>query len=214
MTSYTRSTLDLPVGALHSAFRFRFTNHASTGSFDDWFIDDVQLTSAGAGSPAQMVSFAVSYADGASEGFNDPTLGAQRKAAFECALRTWEGLMGQAYSGESITIDATTHLMGGTGTSATVGSAGPKTICRNYSGLLADNRYGAALANHLHGSDIDSSSAEISGRFNSDLDDATVLGTTDWHYGSESADRSLGGPRRVSLQHPVYSGWATCGSYT
>ena len=44
--------------------------------------------------------------DGANEGFNDPTLGAQRKAAFEYALGLWSAVLGDAYTGETIVVDA------------------------------------------------------------------------------------------------------------
>lgn len=44
MTSYLKSNILLPVGALHSGFKMRISNTASTGSFDDWFVDDVSIT--------------------------------------------------------------------------------------------------------------------------------------------------------------------------
>ena len=66
--------------------------------------------------------------DGVNEGFNDPTLGASRKAAFEYALGLWSAVLGDAYVGEQVVVDAVFNPLGGTGTLATLGSAGPKSF--------------------------------------------------------------------------------------
>lgn len=42
-TTFQQSTLTLPDAALHSNFQFRFSNTGTTGPFDDWFVDDVQV---------------------------------------------------------------------------------------------------------------------------------------------------------------------------
>jgi hypothetical protein len=76
--------------------------------------------------------------------------------------------------------------MGGTGTSATLGSAGPTTVHRDFSGAPVSNTwYNGALANHLQGSDLNAANEEISAQFNSDVDDATVFGGIDWYYGTD-----------------------------
>jgi hypothetical protein len=43
MTEFQESVLTLPSEAYHSGFRIRFTNTASVGGFDDWFIDDIYV---------------------------------------------------------------------------------------------------------------------------------------------------------------------------
>ncbi len=48
MTTFTTEDLILPAQALHSTFSLRFRNTATTGAFDDWFVDDVSLVHANA----------------------------------------------------------------------------------------------------------------------------------------------------------------------
>jgi len=43
MTDYEQVTIRLPVPALHEYFSFRIYNSASSGAFDDWFVDDVYI---------------------------------------------------------------------------------------------------------------------------------------------------------------------------
>ena len=60
-----------------------------------------------ASSPALAdITFLPVYGDGAGEGFNDPTSGAQRKAAFEFALNIWGQQFSSAYAGETIRVSA------------------------------------------------------------------------------------------------------------
>lgn len=47
MTTFEQSTVTLPSAALHSNFQFRFVADVSAGSFDDWFVDDIDLQSDG-----------------------------------------------------------------------------------------------------------------------------------------------------------------------
>lgn len=136
------------------------------------------------------IAFAVNYTDSAGEGFFDPQLGAQRRSAFEYALGIWTGLLAKAYEGEKIAIDAAMNPMGGSPTDAVLGSAGPENFRWNFgAGALANTVYGEALANHLAGRDLSPGVAEISARFNSDVDNPTVLGSTDWYYGTDGAAR-------------------------
>ncbi|RIK64198.1 MAG: hypothetical protein DCC65_14920 [Planctomycetota bacterium] len=48
MTTFTIEELFLPPPALHAGFRLRFRNTATSGAFDDWFVDNVTLESANA----------------------------------------------------------------------------------------------------------------------------------------------------------------------
>ena len=128
------------------------------------------------------IQIVANYTDGPDEGFFDPTLGAARRAAFEYALGIWEGLIGPSYAGETIVVEASMDPMGGSSSSAVLGSAWTPTIHRDYDGLVSGTWYGAALANHLVGEDL-YYLPEVMASFNSDVDDSEVLGSTDWYYG-------------------------------
>lgn len=135
--------------------------------------------------PSQAAVLIPSYGDGSGEGFNDPTLGAQRRTAFEYALGLWSSFLDDAYSGETITVDAVFDPLGGTNNGATLGFAGPLGY-----GLVSGNPLGpnvfypGALRNHLTGSDVVSGS-EITATFNSDVDGSVVLGNTTFYYGTD-----------------------------
>lgn len=130
------------------------------------------------------VTFSVLYADGANEGFNDPTLGTQRRAAFEFAAGIWaDRLQGPG----TITVVAEMTPRGGTATSAVLASAGPEQLWRDFTNApLANIFYVEALVEVISGSDPDPGTAEIGVDFNSDVDNATVLGSCDWYYGTDA----------------------------
>ncbi|MFA7369252.1 MAG: hypothetical protein WC334_06375 [Kiritimatiellales bacterium] len=133
---------------------------------------------------ADQVQFNPIYTDADGAGFFDPTFGTARQTAFQYACGIWSGYLGTSYAGETINISASFTGMGGTGSSATLGSAGPKTYnALNFgigpTGYLWGN---AANANHWVGRDLDAD-VEISAQFNSDVDNSTVLGSTGFYYG-------------------------------
>jgi hypothetical protein len=122
-----------------------------------------------AGSPAFAdITFVPNYLDGATEGFNDPTLGAQRKAAFQFALNIWGQQFSSAYAGETITVNAQMDPLG----AGVLGAAGTTQLFSDGSTL-----YGSALANHLNGSDINGVN-EIQAVFNSSF--------PDWYFGTDA----------------------------
>jgi len=43
MTNYQQVSVLLPASAFHSGFRLRFRNNATSGAFDDWFVDNVGI---------------------------------------------------------------------------------------------------------------------------------------------------------------------------
>jgi hypothetical protein len=43
MNNFSMESVILPADAYHSSFRFRFRNIATTGPFDDWFVDDIKI---------------------------------------------------------------------------------------------------------------------------------------------------------------------------
>lgn len=130
---------------------------------------------------AGAVTIDIIYTDGAGEGFNDPTLGAQRKAAFENAVGIWAN---QLQGSVAISVQAHFDPMGGTATAATLAAAGPMSINRDFPGAPhAGTWYPISLANTLQGSDAAPGQADIDVVCNSDVDNSTVLGTVDFYYG-------------------------------
>lgn len=143
------------------------------------------------------VIFNVNYTDGASEGFNDPGLGGARRGSFESALNVWSGYLTRSYTGETVTVNAAFNSLGGSSGGATLGSAGSTFIHRDFGTINANPKYqsatwyGSPLANHVRGGDLDAGNNEINAQFNTDVDNSTVLGSTDWYYGSDPS--GLGG---------------------
>jgi len=136
------------------------------------------------GAFADQVQFNVIYTDTAGQGFFDPTFGMARQTAFQYACSKWSGYLGTSYAGEAVNISASFTNMGGTSSSATLGSAGPQTFnALNFgvgsTGYLWAN---AANANHWAGYDL-AGGVEISAEFNSDVDNGVVLGNTGFYYG-------------------------------
>ncbi len=130
--------------------------------------------------------------DGPGEGFNDTTpfvpvggntattLGQARLNAFQYAANILGGLI---TSSVSIRVEIEMSPMGGGPGSAVLGGAGPNSVYQNFAGApVANTWYVEALANKLAGTDLDPD-ADIGAEFNSDVDNGTVLGATNWYYG-------------------------------
>jgi hypothetical protein len=151
------------------------------------------LGMAGVASPAvHAATLTVVNNDGPGEGFNDPTpkapvggnpgttLGAQRLIAFQRAADIWGGLIASA---ATIRVGATFDPLPCDASGAVLGSAGPTSIFRDFTGaLVAATWYPVALANALQGSDLDPGAVDMTAQFNS------ALGTTcpfprGWYYG-------------------------------
>lgn len=72
-TTYTQVSLLLPPGAMHAGFRLRFRNTATSGAFDDWFVDDIGLAVANAPTASdQSVAAAVNTPISVTLGATDP----------------------------------------------------------------------------------------------------------------------------------------------
>lgn len=136
--------------------------------------------------------------DGAGEGFNDPTpvspvggnpgttLGAQRLFIFRHAAAIWGTILP---SDVTILVRAQFNSQTCNATSGVLGSAGATTVHANFPGaLVADTWYGQALANRLAGVDLDATNPDINATFNSDVDNLTCLGETNWYYGTDGDD--------------------------
>lgn len=130
--------------------------------------------------------------DGAGEGFNDPTvvapvggnpgtsLGAQRLYVFQHAANIWGSILP---SNIAIMVNAQFNPLTCTATSGVLGSAGPVTAARDFTGApLAAHWYHIALANKLNNSDLNAASYEINATFNSSLGGATCL-PAGWYLG-------------------------------
>ena len=148
--------------------------------------------------PARSATITIVNADGAGEGFNDPTpatpvggntgttIGQQRLIAFQFAADVWGALLPSTVG---IKITASFDPLTCSSTSGVLGSAGARQAFADFAGApQADTWYPVALANKLAGTDLapgasNSSADDIQARFNVSLDDASCLGTTGWYYG-------------------------------
>ncbi len=143
--------------------------------------------------PLPAATMIVVNLDGPNEGFNDPrpfsprgsnfatTLGQARLNAFQHAANLVGAFL---VSSVPIRIEASMDPLGGNAATTTLGSAGPMSVSRDFVGApVANTWYAAALANRLSGVDLDPTHADIVAQFNSDVDNATVLGATSWYYG-------------------------------
>ena len=128
----------------------------------------------------------ITYADGASEGFNDSTFGAARRAAFERALEIWTTQLDGAIA---LKIDARFDDLGNPGP---LGQASTVSYSANLPGLGNLVWYSSALASQLNGTSrpsIDENFHEGShmyAQFNSDIDQNAV-GAGRWYYGLDGS---------------------------
>lgn len=131
------------------------------------------------------VALTVTYADGANEGFNDPTVGANRRTAFEFGMGVWAAnLQGPA----TISVNATMTPRGGTAGAAVLASAAPAQYFMDFSNVpVADTYYPECLVEIISGKDPDDNTLDINADFNSDVDNATVLGNVDFYYGTDAS---------------------------
>ncbi|MDE2180272.1 MAG: hypothetical protein KGJ40_05405 [candidate division NC10 bacterium] len=145
---------------------------------------------------AHAATFLVINNDGAGEGFNDPTavaavggntgttVGAQRLIAFQYAADIWGGLLA---SSVTIRVGAQFNPLSCSASSAVLGSAGPTTSYRDFTGApVAATWYPIALANALHGSDLNTGLDDISATFSSTIGTPGCLELSGWYYGLDA----------------------------
>lgn len=150
------------------------------------------------GAAANAATITIVNADGAGEGFNDPTpvlpvggntgttLGQQRLIAFQFAADVWGALLPSAVE---IRVTASFDPLTCTTTTAVLGSAGPRTYNSDFANApLAATWYPAALANKLSGVDLNpgamnSTADDIRAQFNVSLGGATCLPGSGWYLG-------------------------------
>ncbi|HKE96720.1 MAG TPA: PA domain-containing protein [Povalibacter sp.] len=130
-------------------------------------------------------------------GFNDPTpavpvggnpgttLGQQRLNAFQAAANIWGATLD---SNVTIIVFATMEPLTCTATSATLGSAGPRSVWRDFTGApFGATWYHAALANKLFNADLDSGTDyDIRARFNSNLGQTGCLTGSPFYLGLDN----------------------------
>ena len=94
----------------------------------------------------------------------------QAQTAFQFAVDIWEGLLD---SSVPITVDAAFTALAPN----VLGQAGANTVNRDFSGATQTGTwYSAALANSLAGTDLDTTSSDISAEFSNNFD---------WYYGTD-----------------------------
>ncbi|MGE5175166.1 MAG: PA domain-containing protein [Hyphomicrobiales bacterium] len=145
--------------------------------------------------PAPAATVTIINNDGAGEGFNDPTpvapiggnpgttLGAQRLYIFNYAASIWGSILPSP-----VTIQVTAQFNSQTcdSVSGVLGSASATSVYANFPGAEFSNTwYPQALANKLSGVDQGPTTADINATFNSDVDNSTCLGSSNWYYGTD-----------------------------
>jgi len=134
--------------------------------------------------PVLAATITISVGDGAGEGFNDATYGADRVALFEYAADLLEPSLNTSVD---IIVNAKFDPLFCDANSATLGQAGPTNVSYDFAEAAAtDLMYPLALANALHGSDLSPGVADIDATFNSNLDSGACLGGNTWYYGFDA----------------------------
>lgn len=149
-------------------------------------------------SAASAATITIVNNDGAGEGFNDPTpvapvggnpattIGAQRLYVFQYAANIWGSILP---SSVTIQVRSAFNPLTCTATSATLGSAGPTTIHRDFAGApFPATWYYQSLANRLNGTDLSAANPDINATFSSSLDGGTCLGGQTWYYGVDGLE--------------------------
>jgi len=134
--------------------------------------------------------------DPAGVGFNDPTpvapvggnsgttLGAQRLIAFQAAADKWGSTLSSAVT---IRVNAVWTALTCNASSAVLGSAGPTEAWRDFSNVpVANHWYGKALADAIAGTDLDSSTPDITANFNVNLGNSGCLNGIHFYLGLDN----------------------------
>lgn len=151
------------------------------------------LAGASFGSGADAAQIVVINNNAAGVGFNDATaatpvggntgttVGAQRLIAFQFAADHWGN---RVASSVPIRVGAQFTALTCNQTSAVLGSAGPNTVFRDFTGApRASTWYVAAEANALSGTDQDPATDDINANFNSNIGQPGCLQSLGWYYG-------------------------------
>ncbi|MEJ7808760.1 MAG: PA domain-containing protein [Telluria sp.] len=111
------------------------------------------------------------------------TIGEQRRLAYQYAADLWNVVLDSA-NNTTVNVEASfSSTMTCSATSATLGSAGAKTIHADFANSVPSTWYGNALANARAGTDVSPAGNEIVSRFNARLGQADCLNGSGWYYG-------------------------------
>ena len=135
------------------------------------------------GWPAGESNIRVNYPDSSGTGFKDPMLGDARKAALEAAVQAWASVLG---SSVEIAVDAIFDNLTCGENGATLASAGPQFVFKNFQGSEPDVWYSGALAESLTGQNLsanDGAGGDLRIRFNSGIDDGCLGEGSRYYYG-------------------------------
>jgi hypothetical protein len=114
-------------------------------------------------------------------GNSGTTVGQQRRIVMERAAALWGARL---VSPVTIQVGAEFNVLDCSDSSAVLGSAGPRSVIRDFAGAPeAATYYPMALANALSGSDLDPANVDIEAEFNSNLGKPGCLPTVQWYYG-------------------------------
>jgi hypothetical protein len=151
-------------------------------------------------STANAATITINVLDGVGEGFNDTTavaaiggnegttVGAQRLNAFQYAA---DAIGAYLESDVTILIDAQFSGLSCTTSSGVLGSAGSRSVFRDFSNApLSNTFYPGALANALAGSDLDASRSDIVASFNGNVGSTGCLERLSWYYGFDNNEPS------------------------
>lgn len=150
--------------------------------------------------PGHAATIVIVNADGAGEGFNDPTvvapvggnsgttLGAQRLIVFQAAANLWGNILPSAVT---IKVSAQFNPLTCDANSAILGAAAAAEVASDFpNNEHAATYYPIALANRLAGFDLDATANDITAQFNSTLDGGTCIGGATWYYGLDGNEPS------------------------
>jgi PA domain/FlgD Ig-like domain len=166
--------------------------------------------------PARAATITIVNADGAGEGFNDPTpaapvggnggttVGQQRLIVFQTAANIWGSLL---TSSKTIVVSSQFNALSCSSTSGVLGSAGPTTIHANFTGAeFSGYWYNVALANAESNADQNGATAEISAQFNSSVGLTGCLDGSSWYYGLDDNHGANGIDLLVVVLHEMGHG--------
>lgn len=149
-----------------------------------------------AAAPAAATTITVIPADGANEGFNDPTpvapvggnpgttLGQQRLNVAQRAADIWASILD---SDAPVFIISAFNPLPCTATAGTLAAAGATHVFRNSAGVEIPNVwYHAALADKLAGVDLNPNAFDLQVVFNIAVDNPVCLGARNFYYGFDN----------------------------
>jgi hypothetical protein len=128
----------------------------------------------------------IQYSDSQQEGFNDPDLGNQRRAALESAVDTWSRILG---SSVIVNVEALFDDLACDDEGAVLARAGPRFVFLDFPGGEPGVWYAGPLAESLSNQNLSSTdtsnpdSADVRIRFNSSIDNGCLGPGSRYYYG-------------------------------